>query len=990
MKTITLKKIICSLGFSLLCIASIAQSGLENIIVEKYYVSNANDTTVNSTGGILPVGSVTYRIYADMLPGYKFQAAYGVPGHELRFATTTSFFNNADRGATTPTYSKAQAAGNTVMLDSWVTAGAACTGNFGVLKTEDDGVANVVNADGVLQNNDASAGIPLTTQDGLLAGSPVSVTTIGITAQLLAVFNNVSGAGNLFSTTNGSWAALGGATGPTAANRVLIAQVTTNGCFTFELNLQIGTPTGGVQNFVARNPVGNEIKVSSLLFNTADVSIAPNPTGIFCSGTNVTFTATPVSGGTTPSYQWKKNGINTGTNSPTYSSFSLVDGDEISCVMTSNATCVVGSPVTSNTIKVSVTSTPVLSSFSPASGPWGTEVTINGSGFTGVTSVKFNGLFSAFTIINDQQIRATAPYPASTGNIIVGGICGSASSATPFIIPFVQGLEGIIVEKYYISNANDTAVNSTGGILPVGSVTYRIYADLLPGFNFQAAYGVPNHELRMSTSTTFFNNQDRGATTPTYTKAQAANNTVMLDSWVSAGAACVGNYGILKSEDNSVSNVVNTDNVLLNNDPQAGIPLTTQDGLFAGTPKDVTLVGINSALTAVFGSTAGAGNLFTTSSGSWAAFGGATGPDTRNRVLIAQVTTDGCFSFQLNLQVGAPGGAIQNYVAKNPTGNEISIPGLSYNVATVTIAASPSGPVCTGTSVVFTATPVNGGTTPAYQWKKNGLNVGTNSSVYTDSALSNNDLITCIMTSNATCVTGNPATSNSISTQVINCTANLNLKLYLQGYYTGFGSSTPMDNSGSGGCLYTDAQIDGFSANPEDVDSVFISLVDPTILANTGDVVASTFETSSGILKTDGTLAVTFSGASSGHNYYIKVEQRNHLETWSALPVPVTSVTSYDFTTSFTQAYEFDGNSFHGMFEVEPGKWAMYVGDIFRDGTGFVDILDIPELASQIEGVFPFGYQSGDMNGDGFIDILDIPLLTSNVEYSGGVYSQHP
>ena len=54
-------------------------------------MSDANDATQNATGGVLPVGSVTYRIYVDMLPGYKFQAAYGVPGHEMRIKQLLCF-----------------------------------------------------------------------------------------------------------------------------------------------------------------------------------------------------------------------------------------------------------------------------------------------------------------------------------------------------------------------------------------------------------------------------------------------------------------------------------------------------------------------------------------------------------------------------------------------------------------------------------------------------------------------------------------------------------------------------------------------------------------------------------------------------------------------------------------------------------------------------------------------------------------------------------
>jgi uncharacterized protein (TIGR02145 family) len=64
-------------------------------------------------------------------------------------------------------------------------------------------------------------------------------------------------------------------------------------------------------------------------------------------------------------------------------------------------------------------------------------------------------------------------------------------------------------------------------------------------------------------------------------------------------------------------------------------------------------------------------------------------------------------------------------------------------------------------TVTFTATPTNGGTTPAYQWKVNGLNAGTNSHLFTYNPL-NGDSVRCIMTSNLACVTGNPASSAEI------------------------------------------------------------------------------------------------------------------------------------------------------------------------------------------------------------------------------------
>jgi uncharacterized protein YjdB len=89
-------------------------------------------------------------------------------------------------------------------------------------------------------------------------------------------------------------------------------------------------------------------------------------------------------------------------------------------------------------------------------------------------------------------------------------------------------------------------------------------------------------------------------------------------------------------------------------------------------------------------------------------------------------------------------------------------------IASVSIASSDvDNTICPGTSVTFTATPTNGGTSPSYQWKLNGsTNVGSNSPTFVTTALANNDLVTVEMTSNETCVTSSPATSNSISTTV--------------------------------------------------------------------------------------------------------------------------------------------------------------------------------------------------------------------------------
>ncbi len=288
------KKILLGFGLALLGTFAHAQ-GLENVIVEKYYVSNAADAA--GTIGTLPVGSVTYRIYADMLPGYKFQALYGVATHTLQITSSTTFFNNEDRGATTSNaIPSAQLKNNSVALDSWFSTGAAAPGQMGVLKTEDNGLANLlpIISNPMLKNVDPTAGIAVGVQDGIITGTPEAVSFVGLTTEL-DVFDALSQVGGSFVTTNGSIASLSGSVGPTGTNRVLIGQFTTDGVFGFELNIQIGTPTFGVQNYVARNPVGAELSIPSLILAPnlpPTVSITSPITGVnVITGSSVTFNA---------------------------------------------------------------------------------------------------------------------------------------------------------------------------------------------------------------------------------------------------------------------------------------------------------------------------------------------------------------------------------------------------------------------------------------------------------------------------------------------------------------------------------------------------------------------------------------------------------------------------------------------------------------------------------------------------------------------------
>ena len=250
---------------------------------------------------------------------------------------------------------------------------------------------------------------------------------------------------------------------------------------------------------------------------------------------------------------------------------------------------------------------------------------------------------------------------------------------------FGQGLEQVILETYYVSDAND-ATDTDGGNLPAGSVTYRIFVDLAPGYEIQAVYGNENHELRIETTTQFFNNEDRGEITgDALPNNRIDENTVALDSYVTMGQATTTQLGIPKNLDPNGSIVGGANNdggsegiaggLLVNAAAAAGIPLTTADGLVPGLqPSNLVTVGIDLS---VFDNV-NAGPVFTTNGGAWAVLEGFTAPNPQNIVLIAQITTNGEFSYSLNVQLGTPTGGVEQFVAMNPTGNEIFHPGLNF------------------------------------------------------------------------------------------------------------------------------------------------------------------------------------------------------------------------------------------------------------------------------------------------------------------------
>ncbi len=120
---------------------------------------------------------------------------------------------------------------------------------------------------------------------------------------------------------------------------------------------------------------------------------------------------------------------------------------------------------------------PTITGFTPTAGPISTKVTINGTGFAGVSSVKFNGKTAAFNVLSSTQLTANVSFGATTGKITITTPAGTATSATDFIVvskPTVTGFtpsSGVPGTTVVITGTNfDTAsAVAFNGVVWVGA-----------------------------------------------------------------------------------------------------------------------------------------------------------------------------------------------------------------------------------------------------------------------------------------------------------------------------------------------------------------------------------------------------------------------------------------------------------------------------------------------------------------------------------------
>lgn len=252
----------------------------------------------------------------------------------------------------------------------------------------------------------------------------------------------------------------------------------------------------------------------------------------------------------------------------------------------------------------------------------------------------------------------------------------------PFSAIFSQGgLKEVFIEEFYTLNKADLQKANLTGVTSKGLVCYRIYVELDSGYTLQAVYGLGEHPAFIKSTADFYNHPGIGNTYPNIIPDKSLKkNLSYLDSWLSMGACSESFFAIpLRYQEKPLPVVIDWDKNYFNNLKGRDTKFSFRDapGMYHLDSLPVpTMYNIDEQLKGLMSETNSSEFIMT--DGAWASLGkGAKAPaKLPNAILIAQITTAGKLSYQLNLQIGTPNGKSIRYVAINPNSEELTHPSL--------------------------------------------------------------------------------------------------------------------------------------------------------------------------------------------------------------------------------------------------------------------------------------------------------------------------
>ncbi|NVO19529.1 MAG: choice-of-anchor D domain-containing protein [Bacteroidetes bacterium] len=444
-----------------------------------------------------------------------------------------------------------------------------------------------------------------------------------------------------------------------------------------------------------------------------DVTITASPSGPICAGTSVTFTATAVNGGTTPVYQWKKNGEIVGSNSPTYTDASLTDGKVISCKIISSLPC--ASPVTDSSSITATVHLPVSPSVN-ISLTAGNIPACTGEPLTITATAVNEGNNPTFQWLLNGNIPVGTNSPIlnysnfGSGDILTCRLSSSESCASPTSVV-----------------SNSLVPVPASGIPP--SVNIAITAGNNPDctgdpLTFTAT---PINGGASPSYQWFVNGNPVGTNSFTYTHPSPSNNDG-ISCRMTSSLSCA----------NPVLAVSNTIQVKAQSTSQVYIYSSNYYNSYCA-----LATGTFYAYTY--------GEIIT--SYQWKLNGIPVGTNSYSYTQTGFTSHD---SITCTITSSEPC-AIPASVTSN-----IIVPTV-YDVSSAALSISGESSYCSGSTMQLYASASHSGQNPTYQWTKNGVNVGSNDPSYTDNSPATGDSITCVITTDPVC--GDPMivqSSNSI------------------------------------------------------------------------------------------------------------------------------------------------------------------------------------------------------------------------------------
>lgn len=474
-----------------------------------------------------------------------------------------------------------------------------------------------------------------------------------------------------------------------------------------------------ISNLACANPLNatsNPLIMTVLPATPVSVTVTSSvPGNTICAGTPITFTAGITNGGSNPVYQWKKNGGNVGTNSNTYTDNTLANSDVIICTVT-GSDCTAASTATSNSVTITVN--PVVTpqvTISANNNPvcTGTNVTFTATPVNGGTSPAYQWKVNGGNTGGNSNVFTTATL---NNNDVVSCVmtsnAGCLSAATATSNTITMSVTTQITPDVTIS-ASNTSICAGAAATFTATPTNGGAA---PGYQWKV------------------NGINTGGNSNVFTTALLNNNDVV---------SCV-----MTSNGSCLSQATDTSN---------SITMTVLPVL----SPDITIVASTNTIC-----TGNAVQFTATASN------GGTAPVYQWRINNTNVGTNSAAYSTTALNNGD---VVSCVLTSNAAGCMTSLQDTSNTVVitvnpvvtpSVSVVSSAGNSFCQGANVIFTATPSNGGNAPAYQWKVNNIIAGTNAATFNTATLSNNDVITCKLVSNASCRSADSATSNGITVTV--------------------------------------------------------------------------------------------------------------------------------------------------------------------------------------------------------------------------------